>query len=66
MKILQNGRKRLGGERPGVERGEDEQYGDGYFYYKLLGECYTHGMMDGQAVALQNNEGIMSTVFGIR
>lgn len=39
---------------------------DGLFYYKMLGECYVHGMMDGEAMAHQNNEGIPTTVFEIR
>lgn len=69
------------------EEGEEEQneamkdlkdalrsrYGnDGYYSYKMLGECYIHGMMDGEAMLLQN-EGdgdhpapIPSQVFEIR
>jgi hypothetical protein len=32
-----------------------ERYGDdGWFSYKMLGECYIHGMMDGEAMLLQN------------
>ncbi|KAF1980523.1 HET-domain-containing protein [Bimuria novae-zelandiae CBS 107.79] len=32
-----------------------ERYGDdGYYSYKMLGECYIHGMMDGEAMLLQN------------
>ncbi|KAJ4288545.1 hypothetical protein N0V90_011782 [Kalmusia sp. IMI 367209] len=45
---------------------------DGYFSYELLGECYVHGMMDGEAMRYQN-EGddedqdiIPSMVFEIR
>ena len=39
---------------------------DGEYYYEMLGECYIHGMMDGEAMAHQNNEGIPTTVFEIR
>ncbi|OAG04197.1 HET-domain-containing protein [Paraphaeosphaeria sporulosa] len=32
-----------------------ERYGDdGWYSYKMLGECYIHGMMDGEAMLLQN------------
>jgi hypothetical protein len=40
--------------------------GDGQWYYEMLGECYVHGMMDGEAMARQNNEEIPPTVFEIR
>lgn len=45
---------------------------DGCYSYKLLGECYIHGMMDGEAMSYQNkgNEGeekvVHSNVFEIR
>jgi hypothetical protein len=42
---------------------------DGYYSYKLLGECYIQGMMDGEAMRYQNEDGekgIPSTVFEIR
>jgi hypothetical protein len=39
---------------------------DGQWYYEMMGECYVHGMMDGEAMAHQNNEGISTTVFEIR
>jgi hypothetical protein len=54
-KIRKNLRERLGEE--------------GYFSYTLLGECYVHGMMDGEAMQYQNEdvEGVMpSMVFEIR
>ncbi|KAJ4363395.1 hypothetical protein N0V83_009688 [Neocucurbitaria cava] len=54
-KIRQNLRDRLGEE--------------GYFSYQLLGECYIHGMMDGEAMLYQNEgdeEVIPSMVFEIR
>jgi len=39
---------------------------DGQWYYEMLGECYVHGMMDGEAMAHQNDNGIPCTVFEIR
>ncbi|KAI4915052.1 hypothetical protein J4E90_005089 [Alternaria incomplexa] len=54
-KVMENLRERLGEE--------------GYFSYTLLGECYIHGMMDGEAMQHQNEgaEGVIpSMVFEIR
>jgi len=54
-KVRENLRERLGEE--------------GYFSYTLLGECYIHGMMDGEAMQHQNEgtEGVIpSMVFEIR
>ncbi|KAI4674147.1 uncharacterized protein J4E84_010760 [Alternaria hordeiaustralica] len=54
-KVRENLRERLGDE--------------GYFSYTLLGECYIHGMMDGEAMQHQNEgaEGVIpSMVFEIR
>jgi hypothetical protein len=39
---------------------------DSRWWYQMFGECYIHGMMDGEAMAHQNNEGIPTTVFEIR
>ena len=39
---------------------------DNLWHYKLLGECYIHGMMDGEALAYQNDNAIPATVFEIR
>lgn len=39
---------------------------DGYYHYMLFGECYIHGMMDGEAMAYQNENGISTTVFELR
>jgi hypothetical protein len=54
-KVRNNLRERLGEE--------------GYYSYTLLGECYIHGMMDGEAMQFQNEdaEGVIpSMVFEIR
>ncbi|KAI9787650.1 MAG: hypothetical protein M1839_000181 [Geoglossum umbratile] len=37
-----------------------------YYYHSFLGECYIHGMMDGEAMAYQNNEGIRTEEFEFR
>jgi Heterokaryon incompatibility protein (HET) len=37
-----------------------------YYYHSFLGECYIHGMMDGEAMAYQNNEGIRAEAFEFR
>lgn len=36
------------------------------YYYRLIGECYVNGMMDGEAIALQNEKGIRPEVFELR
>ena len=36
------------------------------FYWKLLGECYVHGMMDGEAIAWQNREEKKAEMFDLR
>jgi hypothetical protein len=41
--------------------GEDDLY-----YYEFLGECYIHGMMDGEAMAYQNNNEVRSQMFELR
>lgn len=35
-------------------------------HYEFLGECYVHGMMDGEAMAYQNTKGISAQVFELR
>jgi len=35
-------------------------------YYQLLGECYVHGMMNGEAIFYQNDSGIKQEIFEIR
>jgi hypothetical protein len=35
-------------------------------YYKFLGECYVHGMMDGEAMRYQNEKSIAPQVFELR
>lgn len=36
------------------------------YYYRIVGECYIHGMMEGEAIEWQNQHGIKSEVFEIR
>jgi hypothetical protein len=35
-------------------------------YYRFHGECYVHGMMNGEAIGLQNEKHIKETVFELR
>lgn len=35
-------------------------------YYELLGECYEHGMMNGEAMAYQDEQNLRAQVFEIR
>ena len=39
---------------------------DNVRYYEFLGECYIHGMMDGEAMAYQNEKGLGVKVFELR
>ena len=39
---------------------------DGYFSWQFLGEAYVHGMMDGEAMKWQNENGIPPRVFELR
>jgi hypothetical protein len=51
----------------GVRKKFRAQLGDdGQYWYEMLGECYIHGMMDGEAMAHQNDKGLPWTVFEIR
>lgn len=34
-------------------------------YYKFIGECYLHGMMDGEAITYQNDKNVMAETFEI-
>jgi hypothetical protein len=36
------------------------------FYYEFIGECYVHGMMDGEAIKYQNDQNIKAQVFELR
>ncbi|KAI4213184.1 MAG: hypothetical protein LQ351_004130 [Letrouitia transgressa] len=39
---------------------------DKWCYYKFQGECYLHGMMDGEAMAYQNEHGVVARTFELR
>lgn len=39
---------------------------DDYWFYEFLGECYIHGMMDGEAMAYQNHNIVRAQVFELR
>jgi hypothetical protein len=36
------------------------------FYYQVIGDCYVHGMMDGEAIAYQNERQIKPQTFELR
>jgi hypothetical protein len=36
------------------------------YYYKLIGDCYLHGMMDSEAISYQNEKGIKPQTFEMR
>jgi len=36
------------------------------FYFRLVGECYVHGMMNGEAIKLQNEKLIQAQTFELR
>ncbi|OCL14441.1 HET-domain-containing protein [Glonium stellatum] len=57
--------KRDEAKREGKEKEWNEPRGDKY-WYKFLGECYIHGMMDGEAMARQNKDGLPMEVFELR
>jgi hypothetical protein len=40
--------------------------GEGEIFYELLGECYVHGMMDGEAIEFQKENDIEPMVFELR
>ena len=35
-------------------------------YWRMIGECYVHGMMDGEAIAWQNKKEVKAEVFELR
>jgi hypothetical protein len=39
---------------------------DEFFWYEFIGECYVHGMMDGDAIKHQNENGIKAQSFELR
>jgi hypothetical protein len=36
------------------------------YYWNVIGECYVHGMMDGEAITFQNNNNIKPQTFELR
>lgn len=68
-KRIGDGRPRLDEQgKPDLDKnGKQRRYpDDGYRHYQFLGECYIHGMMDGEAMAYQNKESIPSQLFELR
>ncbi|KAH8745623.1 heterokaryon incompatibility protein-domain-containing protein [Hyaloscypha finlandica] len=50
-------------KRPGRMPPKDEGK---KFHYEFIGECYLHGMMDGEAIQFSNNERLPKSVFELR
>jgi hypothetical protein len=36
------------------------------FYYEIIGECYVHGMMNGEALEWQNEKEVKARIFELR
>lgn len=36
------------------------------YFWRMIGECYVHGMMDGEAIAWQNEEEVKPGIFDLR
>ncbi|ROW15353.1 hypothetical protein VPNG_02351 [Cytospora leucostoma] len=53
-------------EKEREDRKNQAREEDPKMWYKFMGEAYIHGMMDGEAVRLQINEGIPMRMFEIR
>lgn len=47
-------------------REHNRRVSDNRCYYEFLGECYIHGMMDGEAMAYQNDNSIRPQMFELR
>ena len=62
--------EKLDGDEKTEERKKIEEHNkrveDNWSYYGCLGECYIHGMMDGEAMAYQNNHNLRARVFELR
>lgn len=65
----QNG-ERTASKTPITDEYVEKSRQSSHFSYKLLGDCYLHGMMDGEAMAVQNGhaseKAIPAVVFEIR
>ena len=63
------GRELLDGERDDLKKRVDDhnkRVPDNRSFYEFLGECYIHGMMDGEAMGYQNEKSIPAQVFELR
>ncbi|OCK75857.1 HET-domain-containing protein [Lepidopterella palustris CBS 459.81] len=52
--------------KPDPPRAQYNATGDNEWYYELIGPCYLHGMMGGEAIAFKNEQGITNKTFDIR
>ncbi|KAH0543391.1 hypothetical protein FGG08_002249 [Glutinoglossum americanum] len=63
------GTDRTGTDRTGTDLSDDAfplEDDPKHFYYELIGECYVHGMMDGEAIKFQNDYDIKAQTFELR
>jgi hypothetical protein len=59
-------RKHLKDSQEDVVDGQHARPGEEETFYELLGECYVHGMMDGEAIEFQEENDIKSVRFELR
>jgi hypothetical protein len=52
--------------RKKLYKNKEQVIEDGWWSYEFLGECYIHGMMDGEAMAFQNETAQPAHVFELR
>jgi hypothetical protein len=56
--------------QPNFDRFEDtfhdSIHSDPWTFYQLIGECYVHGMMNGEAISVHSNERLRKELFEIR
>jgi hypothetical protein len=61
-KHVEHRRENVVSEQTGIPVGPEEEE----TFYELLGECYVHGIMDGEAIEFQERNSIKSEVFELR
>ena len=52
--------------RPRPKTGEPLKANPRKYYYEFVGECYLHGMMDGEAIKYQNENEVRAEIFELR
>jgi len=62
----QNEEEIAGKIRKKLYKNKEQVIEDGWWSYEFLGECYIHGMMDGEAMAFQNETAQPAQIFELR